>query len=85
MDKELQLQINHAEARANLIADLLDWAGKSMDNGAYYISVNGYHMWLSFREVSLLLFQLRSDVNQRIDVLLRQAAEEKTAKIPWEG
>ncbi len=85
MDRELQLQINHAEARSNLIADLLDWAGKSMDNGEYYISLNGNRMWLSFQEVSLLLFQLRSDTNQRLDVLRRQAAEDKTAKIPWEG
>ena len=85
MGRELQLQINHAEARVKLITDLLDWAGKSMDNGEYYISVNGSRMWLSFQEVSLLLFQLRSDANQRLDVLLRQAAEDKTAKIPWEG
>ena len=85
MGRELQLQINHAEARANLITDLLDWAGKSMDNGEYYISVNGNRMWLSFQELSLLLFQLRSDTNQRLDVLRRQAAEDKTAKIPWEG
>ena len=85
MDRELQLEINHAEARVNLITDLLDWAGKSMDNGEFYISVNGNRMWLSFQELSLLLFQLRSDTNQRLDVLRRQAAEEKTAKIPWEG
>lgn len=85
MDRELQLQINHAEARANLIADLLDWAGKSMDNGEYYISVNGNRMWLSFQEVSLLLFQLRSDTNQRLDVLRRQAAEDQAQTIQWEG
>lgn len=85
MDRELQLQIDHAEARVNLITDLLDWAGKSMDKGEYFISVNGNRMWLSFQELSLLLFQLRSDANQRLDVLLRQAAEDKTAKIPWEG
>lgn len=85
MDKELQLQINHAEARANLIADLLDWTGKSMDNGEYYISVNGNRMWLSFQEVSLLLFQLRSDTNQRLDVLRRQAAEDQAQTIQWEG
>lgn len=85
MGRELQLQINHAEARAKLITDLLDWAGKSMDNGEYYISVNGNRMWLSFQELSLLLLQLRSDANQRLDVLLRQAAEDKTEKTPWEG
>lgn len=85
MDRELKLEIDHAEARVNLITDLLDWAGKSMDKGEYFISVNGNRMWLSFQEVSLLLFQLRSDTNQRLDVLLRQAAEEKTQTIPWEG
>lgn len=84
MERELQVNIMHSEARANLITDLLDWAGKSMDNGEYYISVNGNHLWLSFQEVSLLLFQLRSDANQRLDVLRRQAAEDQTAKIPWE-
>lgn len=84
MGRELQLQINHAEARANLITDLLDWAGKSMDNGEYYISVNGNRMWLSFQELSLLLLQLRSDTNQRLDVLRRQAADNQAQTIQWE-
>lgn len=84
MDRELQLEINHAEARVNLITDLLDWAGKSMDNGEFYISVNGNRMWLSFQELSLLLFQLRSDTNQRLDVLRRQAADNQAKTIQWE-
>lgn len=84
MDRELQLEINHAEARVNLITDLLDWAGKSMDEGEYYISVNGNRMWLSFQELSLLLFQLRSDTNQRLDVLRRQAADNQAKTIQWE-
>ena len=84
MDRELKLEIDHAEARVNLITDLLDWAGKSMDKGEYFISVNGNRMWLSFQELSLLLFQLRSDTNQRLDVLRRQAADNQAKTIQWE-
>ena len=58
MDRELQLKIMHAEARQKFINDLLDWAGKSMDNGEYYISVNGNRMWLSEHEMNTLLVRL---------------------------
>lgn len=83
MERELKLEIMHVEARQKFINDLMQWTALSQNGGEYYISVNGCRMWLSYKEAQSVIATIRTGINERLDLLHQQAADNQTQTIKW--
>lgn len=84
MERELKLEIMHAEARQKFINDLMLWSEKSENGGEYCFSVNGCRMWMSHKEAQSVIVAIRTAINDKLDFLHQQAADKKTQTIKWE-
>lgn len=84
MDRELKLELMHAEARQKLINDLMLWSEKSENGGEYCFSVNGCRMWLSHKEAQSVIVAIRTAINDKLYLLRQQAADKQTQTIKWE-
>jgi len=84
MERELKLEIMHAEARQKFINDLMLWSEKSENGGEYCFSVNGCRMWLSHKEAQSVIFTIRTAINDKLYLLRQQAADKQTQTIKWE-
>lgn len=84
MERELKLEIMHAEARQKFINDLMQWTELSQNGGEYCFSVNGCRMWLSYKEAQDVIATIRIGINDKLDLLRQQAADKQTQTIKLE-
>lgn len=84
MERELKLEIMHAEARQKFINDLMQWTELSQNGGEYCFSVNGCRMWLSYKEAQSVIVTIRTAIMYELYQLHQQAADNQTQTIKCE-